>query len=472
MKNATSWLSWSLMLTCIVLGSACSSKQGGNTSGGSTGFCETCNPQGGSTGGLTGGGLSGGTTGSGSLNDPNNCTVDPSLVETRCATASGNPNGVYNCINGQLKCLACLYEGLPGTPRQIELVPCGCGDLQQQNTCDANGTWLPGACQPQQCPNKTSKCLQNDGCAPGDSEVRPCDGPPDPTANSNHNCQGQTFICDDTCTWQAQSPNCVAMAPQCFNFGSGGETSIIQSCGFCGTRTVSCDGCFYAALSTCGDEQGVCEPGEAITSPCAADNCPTGGVTRQTCNAQCQWNPPSSCDIECLPNQTRETAQPCSSDPNVGTDVCGNENILQVCGQTSVQACGASGPSLPKYQWQYEGQVLDTNGCSPPPCTPIPPPPPPPAGCQLTPCVAGTATNISCNNPCGEPGTQVQTCNSDNCGYTLGPCIADQNNACDPSKGTSVIDIGPCPQCASQDQYKQCSASTCRYQFTTCTVCQ
>ena len=70
---------------------------------------------------------------------------------------------------------------------------------------------------------------------------------------------------------------------------TSGKTET-KSCGDCGERTRSCDGCNWSDWSSCQNE-GVCSAGATETQTCRQD-----GTRERTCRQNCSWGGWSSCE--------------------------------------------------------------------------------------------------------------------------------------------------------------------------------
>jgi len=119
---------------------------------------------------------------------------------------------------------------------------------------------------------------QYDFAEGGDQWVLLEDNTGEPYTNTN----GTTIVFDALRIRPANAPTC-----ECSN-----DAPQTDTCGMCGARTRTCDGCHWSAWSVCAAE-GVCTEGTLEEGACGQ-----GGTRDRRCEASCQWGPWGSCTGE------------------------------------------------------------------------------------------------------------------------------------------------------------------------------
>jgi len=131
---------------------------------------------------------------------------------------------------------------------------------------------------------------------------------------SPENCTPPNEICNGI------DDNCNNTCDEGFDCCAG--TNQTQSCGNCGTKTLSCNSSCRWEEGACTGE-GVCTPGTTQTQPCG--NC---GIKTLTCNSSCQWDEgPCTNEGVCSPGATQD----CAIDSCNGTQTCSDSCEWQDC---------------------------------------------------------------------------------------------------------------------------------------------
>jgi hypothetical protein len=117
------------------------------------------------------------------------------------------------------------------------------------------------------------------------------------------------------------------MNPQCNR-----DQVINEACGDCGSRRLTCDGCFWVSEPCVGE--GVCSPGEVRGVPCFENECGDGFASSIECNDQCDWDPPSPC-VGCLVGSVEEQVVECKPGYQCGEVVyrttCEMSSAVDIC---------------------------------------------------------------------------------------------------------------------------------------------
>lgn len=266
------------------------------------------------------------------------------------------PNTTQSCgSSGTQTCTIECEWGTCGNQMCVGESSRACGNCgSQTRTCDnATGTWSAwSVCSGQgQCaPSSTQACgtggtqLCSGACQWGNCTGQSCTGQ---SSQSCGNCGTQTRTCNNgvwsswsTCGAQGQ---CAPGTMQdCGNKGSQtcnntcswnactGQVCTGQSaeaCGFCGTRTRTCNNGVWSTWSACNDD-GVCTPGSVQT-------CATTGA-QLSCNTKCQWEGVCS-----APTCEGPTTQSCG--------LCGRQSRRCVDGKwTAWSTCSGEGVCKPQ----------------------------------------------------------------------------------------------------------------------------
>lgn len=381
--------------------------------------------------------------------------IDEGINGTECALPSDAGVGTQRCESGRLQCVTC-------TPGETRTGSCGCNQTRN-DICESDGTWRLGTCDG--CTAPKTHC---EACIPGEKIVRRCDGCPE-GVDCGATCVGSVWECSKECEWK-QIESCKPMTPTC-----SGDMAVIESCGTCGKRRKTCDGCFWNG-DLCMD-QGECKPGETRQTACYEKGCAEGLYTMQSCTAQCQWTKPSTC-MGCKPGVTTQVNDCVRGAPQCGQSkveitcelrsslpICGGAQSLpvgQVTNYKTVQQCRPGmctpGQSYPQQCTTASGATgtqkvscgSDCTWAPPSECTPGGSTCP--TGSSCTPAEKTTAEKSCGNNTCGKTYTETKTCMASGCGFSV-----------QTTQATS------CPECAV-GQTKQIYCKTSAGQCGTVTV--
>lgn len=235
--------------------------------------------------------------------------IDEGTDGVDCAIPGGG-QGQTVCLRGHLQCMECP----PGAQKNEN---CGCG-IDRIDLCSPEGRWIVGPCD--SCEVPVLECQ----CNPGEEMFRRCDDCSG--ADCGATCVGATFRCGEDCQW-TQLTACEAKVPQCM-----GDTTRIEECGRCGSRELTCDGCFWS-YERCED-QGACFPGETQKAPCYGADCTEGFVAELGCTDQCVWETPITCS-GCAVGDVNDRPEPCLTGYQCGSYIKRNTCVghsLQICG--------------------------------------------------------------------------------------------------------------------------------------------
>jgi hypothetical protein len=305
--------------------------------------------------------------------------IDEGTAGQPCKLASG-AWGATTCEHGVLGCEAC-------SPGAQKTESCGCG-TERVDICGPDGSWRFGVCD--SCEQPIEACGE---CVPGDEVVRRCDTCVGESCGTN--CAGALWRCDDACTW-VQVEGCASLNAQC-----NSDQVINEPCGLCGSRRVTCDGCFWTKVP-CANE-GACVPGSERPVPCFDQECADGLGSSITCDAQCQWGPPTEC-AGCAIGTVEETIQACVPNHQCGSTI----NRIVCVAKTQDLICdGTKTVTIGELRAEQVGECVIL-------CTP------------------GQTSVGSCQLADGRAGTTTTTCGDDckwgvasPCGAAAGSCIPD-----------------------------------------------
>lgn len=366
------------------------------------------------------------------LDNDGDGAVDEDQASESCTLSARRGTGTTSCVDGRTVCSAC-------TPGETRTTACGCNQTRT-DVCLQDGSWHLGTCDG--CETVPTPC---EVCVPGERIVKRCDECPD-GGSCGANCIGSVWECVNGCKWE-QKTNCQPMTPTC-----SGDMSIIESCGNCGKRVKSCDGCFWdSALCL---EQGTCKPGTSLQTPCFGSGCKAGTYNTSYCTNECKWNTPSTCQ-GCVPGVT---VQDVNCVPN--RPLCGQRRVETTCTiAREVPICGGD-QTLPM------GQATLRNLTQ---CPPIQ-------------CYPGAGFTQTCTMSDGSPGTQQKSC-KDDCTWQVSTCepggtTCPTGQSCAPSSVTTTRkSCGPNACGREYEETKTCTSTGCGYsvtttQYTACPQCQ
>jgi hypothetical protein len=161
------------------------------------------------------------------------------------------------------------------TPGEVKVIA-GCANCGRYlQICSEQKTWEPPYCE--KAPG---------ACAPGSTEMRPCEE--DGT---------QKALCTPSCTW---------MLDECTHTVCMPNEIEKQPCGSCGTQSRTCvladGGWRWAPFSSCMDEKS-CAPSQVDRESCG--RC---GTRTRACDNQCSWGSWGGCqnEGECSPGDAEE----------------------------------------------------------------------------------------------------------------------------------------------------------------------
>ena len=400
------------------------------------------------------------------------CGHDCTALANVAAAGVGCQDGQcsYQCASGFADCAGA------GDGCTTDLSdPAHCG------TCDNDCTSLahvagPTSCTAGACVVPTSSCAAGfadcngdpkDGCEADFGAAATCGSctiactgtePLCASGTCAASCASGTTACDQKCTDTTKdSSNCGACGTAC----PSNETCVTGQCGgVCGPSQLLCtgqqpqtcgpdgqwkdSGAACTASQTClaGKCGGVCGPTQTGTEPCG--NC---GTQTRTCTNQGAWSAWSTCSGEgvCTPKATEACdgtgTATCTSACTWGGCTCssGEHACNGACVlNNSVNSCGSSCTACP----------VPANGA---------------ATCDGTKCgVTCTTPYVACGSscdvtskPCGNCGTETQTCNNGTwSGFSActgqGVCAPQSTEACD-GNGTAT--------CSSACSWGGCSCN-------------